>query len=212
MIPPLLHRGPFGIAGGPDVAHRPRHIDRHGHLHGCPHSCLRSGGGHGCRDSRGAADPVEIALGYLEANPGALGVTAADVDDLAVASSYRSSHNGVTHVNVNQRFDGLEVFGAYATVNVADEGEVLFVGDSLVSGLKAAGPAEPDLDALEAVGAAADELDLDEPRNVRVIRSSRGVAQETVLSGGQCLGRGDTGAVGLAADRRRAPAGLAAGH
>jgi hypothetical protein len=74
------------------------------------------------------ADPVEIALRYVEANPDALGVTDADVDDLAVASSYRSSHNGVTHVNVNQRFDGLEVFGAYATVNVADEGEVLFVG------------------------------------------------------------------------------------
>jgi protocatechuate 3,4-dioxygenase beta subunit len=138
----------------------------------------------GAETAEEPADPVEIALGYLEANPGALGVTAADVDDLAVASSYRSSHNGVTHVNVNQRFDGLEVFGAYATVNVTDEGEVLFVGDSLVSGLRAAGPAEPDLDALEAVGAAADDLDLDEPRNVRVIRSSRGVAQETVLSGG----------------------------
>ena len=138
----------------------------------------------GAETAEEPADPVEIALGYLEANPGALGVTAADVDDLAVASSYRSSHNGVTHVNVNQRFDGLEVFGAYATVNVADEGKVLFVGDSLVSGLKAAGPAEPDLDALEAVGAEANELDLDEPRNVRVIRSSRGVAQETVLSGG----------------------------
>jgi hypothetical protein len=142
----------------------------------------------GAETAEEPADPVEIALGYLEANPGALGVTAADVDDLAVASSYRSSHNGVTHVNVNQRFDGLEVFGAYATVNVADEGEVLFVGDSLVSGLKAAGPAEPG------------------HQKQPWRRSGDGAVR------GQCLGRGDTGAVGLAADRRRAPAGLAAGH
>lgn len=63
-------------------------------------------------------DPVGIALDHLRDSPGEFGVSGADVADLAVASSYRSSHNGVTHVNVNQRLDGLEVFGAYATVNV----------------------------------------------------------------------------------------------
>lgn len=131
-----------------------------------------------------ADDPVETALRYIEANSEEIGVTSADVGDLVVASSYRSSHIRVTHVNLNQHFDGLEVFGAYATVNVADEGDVLFVGDSLVNGLTVAGQSEPDVTAVEAVGAAANSLDLDEPRNVQIISSSRGVAQETLLSGG----------------------------
>ena len=38
----------------------------------------------GAETAEGPADPVEIALGYLEANPDALGVPAADVGDLVV--------------------------------------------------------------------------------------------------------------------------------
>ena len=51
---------------------------------------------------------------------GELGVTRADVADLVVTSRYRSAHSGVTHVNLNQRFRDLEVFGGHVTVNVAD--------------------------------------------------------------------------------------------
>ena len=60
----------------------------------------------------GAADAREIALDYVRDNAGDLGTTRADVAELAVMSSYRSSHNRVTHVTVNQRHRGLEVFGA----------------------------------------------------------------------------------------------------
>ena len=79
-----------------------------------------------------AAEPLDVALGYLEKNADDLGVTSADVADLAVTSQFRSSHNGVTHVNLNQRVDGLEVFGAHVTVNVAADGGVVFAGGSLV--------------------------------------------------------------------------------
>ena len=65
------------------------------------------------------AGAVEAALAYAGANASHFGVESADVADLAVTSSYRSSHSGVTHVNLNQRFRRLEVFGAHATVNVA---------------------------------------------------------------------------------------------
>ena len=71
-----------------------------------------------------AADPLDVALGYLDKNAEELGVTSADVADVAVTSQYRSSHNGVTHVNLNQRVEGLEVFGAHVTVNVAADGRV----------------------------------------------------------------------------------------
>jgi len=130
------------------------------------------------------AGPVDVALSYADANAAELGVTRADVADLFVTSSYRSSHNGVTHVNLNQRFQDLEVFGGHATVNVAVDGKVVFAAGSFVNGLRAAAAAEADLAATEAVEEAADALDLAEPSGLRVLRRSGGAAQETVVSDG----------------------------
>ena len=130
------------------------------------------------------AGPVDIALSYVDANPAALGVTRADVADFIVTSSYRSSHNGVTHVNLNQRFQGLEVFGGHATVNVAAGGRVVFAAGSFVNGLRAAASADADTDATDAVEAAADALELAEPSGLRILRVSGGAAQETVVSEG----------------------------
>ena len=128
----------------------------------------------------GAADARDIALDHVRDNAGDLGTTRADVAELAVMSSYRSSHNRVTHVNVNQRHRGLEVFGAYATVNVAADGRVIFAGGNLVRGVKG-GAGSARLDPPGAVKAAANGLGLREPRELRVLRRS---ARETVVSEG----------------------------
>ena len=127
-----------------------------------------------------AAEPLDLALSYLEQNADELGVTSADVADVAVTSQYRSSHSGVTHVNFNQRVEGLEVFGAHVTVNVAADGRVIFAGGSLVPLGAQSGAAS--LPPTEAVEAAADALDLAEPANPRVISSKGGPARATVVS------------------------------
>ncbi|MGW0506011.1 M36 family metallopeptidase [Micromonospora sp. NPDC003241] len=126
--------------------------------------------------------PEDIAAAYLRANPARHGVTAADLGDLAVLSSYTSRHTGVTHVNLAQRHEKLEIFGATATVNVARDGSVIFVGDTLVADLTGDATA-PDLDAVDAVEAAADALDLPTPTNTRVMSRTGGPAQRTVVSG-----------------------------
>jgi hypothetical protein len=128
------------------------------------------------------AGPVDIALSYVGANAAELGVTRADVADLVVTSSYKSSHSGVTHVNLNQRFRGLEVFGGHATVNVAADGEIVFAAGAFVPNLRAASSADADLAATDAVEAAAAGLDLDDPAGLRVLSRSGGAAQKTVLS------------------------------
>ncbi|MBY8876015.1 M36 family metallopeptidase, partial [Micromonospora sp. PLK6-60] len=127
--------------------------------------------------------PDKIAIDYLRANPVRYGVAAGDLRDLAVISKYTSKHNGVTHVNLAQRHEGLEIFGAAATVNVARDGSVVFAGDSLVTGLPDASPRTASLDAVEAVEAAADGLDLAEPKNPRVMSRATDAAQRTVVSG-----------------------------
>ncbi|HEX5595697.1 MAG TPA: M36 family metallopeptidase [Micromonosporaceae bacterium] len=122
-------------------------------------------------------------MNYLRTHPGRHGVAAADLSDLVVASQYTSSHNGVTHVNLSQRYKGLEVFGAAATVNVARDGSVVFVGQSLVPGLRGnttAGGAR--VDAVAAVRAAAKKLGLGALRSPRVLSRGGDAAQRTVVS------------------------------
>ena len=133
-------------------------------------------------ESAASTDPSDVALSYLDKNAAQLGVTSADVADVFVTSNYRSAHSGVTHVNLNQRFQQLEVFGGHTTVNVAADGSVIFAGGSLVRLGAASGTA--DLEPTEAVEAAADALDLAEPTDLRVLSESRSPARETVVSGG----------------------------
>jgi hypothetical protein len=134
--------------------------------------------------SAGTSDPLDIARAYLDKNAGELGATSADVADLAVTSSYRSLHSGVTHVNLNQRFQNLEVFGGHATVNVAADESVIFAGGSLVRGLADSPSGTAGVEPTDAVRAAASALGLGEPGELQVLSESGGPARETVVSGG----------------------------
>jgi len=44
------------------------------------------------------------AIDYVKDEAEKLGVTRADVADVSVTSKYTSSHRGITHVNLNQRY------------------------------------------------------------------------------------------------------------
>jgi hypothetical protein len=134
--------------------------------------------------SAGTSDPLEIARSYLDKSAEELGVTSADVTDLFVTSNYRSSHSGVTHVNLNQRFQNLEVFGGHVTVNVATDESVIFAGGSLVRGLADSPSGTAGVEPAAAVRAAAAALGLGEPGDLQVISESGGPARETVVSGG----------------------------
>ena len=95
-------------------------------------------------------------------------------------ASTAPQHLGVTHVNLNQRVQGLEVFTGHVTVNVADDGRVVFAGGSLAPTAIASSSAK--IAATDAVEAAADALDLGETSDVSVISEEGGAAQATVVS------------------------------
>ena len=128
-----------------------------------------------------AQTPREVALKYAVDNAQAFGVTPADVANLTVTYEYRSAHNGVTHVNVRQVHEDLEVFEGNATINVASGNRVIFAGGNLVR-LPPSTASSAQLDAVDAVEAAADKLDLGSPAGLRVLRSKS--ARDTVLSTG----------------------------
>ena len=138
----------------------------------------------GAGESQSGVDALSIALDHVTTNAADLGVTRADVANLAVTSSYRSSASGVTHVNLNQRFRGLEVFGGHVTVNVGRDGKVVFAAGSLADGLTSGASGDEDLGPTQAVEAAAEGLELADPANLRVLSQSGGAAQKTVVSNG----------------------------
>jgi hypothetical protein len=129
-------------------------------------------------------DPVTIAISHVQQHFDEFAVSPADVSDLLVQSSYTSRHNGLTHVNLTQRYEGLEVFGGHATVNVTGDGDILYVGNSLLPDLRIAESSSGDLGAVEAVEAAAEELDLDRPQNLRIMSAARTIGGVTTLSDG----------------------------
>ena len=81
-----------------------------------------------------AASTEDAARDYVSTHAGQFGVQSADVADLSVLSSYKTSGTGVTHVSVAQRREGYDVFGSQVTVNVGRDGRVVFAGGQPVQG------------------------------------------------------------------------------
>jgi hypothetical protein len=106
--------------------------------------CALAGAGVGAQG--GAAD---AALSYVAKNHRQLGLTGADVRDLAVSSVVPSRHNGVTHVYLQQRHRGIDVYHGILSVSVGRGGSVIAVGNRAVANIAAAASGEARTEAPE---------------------------------------------------------------
>lgn len=130
-------------------------------------------------------DALDIALDYIRRNRRTLRLTGADINDMLVTDHYVSTHNGVTHIYLRQRYDGIEVFGADININVAPDGSIINMGNSFVPNLPAAVNAQnPGRAATQAVESAARHLGLTLNRPVRVLSQHGGPQREAILSDG----------------------------
>lgn len=127
-------------------------------------------------------DALDIALTYVRKNASALGLSGNDIRDVIVTDRYTSEHNGVTHIYLRQRYNGIEVFGADINLNVAADGSIINVSNSFVVNLAAAvGAQAPARSAVQAVTAASRHLGLELNQAVDVVAQRGGPARETVL-------------------------------
>ncbi|MBI1878637.1 MAG: M36 family metallopeptidase, partial [Chloroflexi bacterium] len=132
-----------------------------------------------------AGDPLDIALDYIRRNKRTLGLSEADLADFVVKDRYVSQHNGVTHIYLRQRLDGIEVFNADININIDRQGRVINLGNQFVSNLSASvNAATPSLAAIEAVNRASQHLGLTITEPLAPRRTVGGPAKEVVLSGG----------------------------
>jgi hypothetical protein len=131
---------------------------------------------------------VEVARSYVERQAPALGLAVTDVGDTVVQSVSESRKSGVTHVYLQQRYRGIEVYNGILNVSVDRTGRVLHAGESAVRGLAARAAAarlrgEP-IAAVDAAAAAARELGLRPTAPFEVLERKGGADDATTLSDG----------------------------
>lgn len=129
------------------------------------------------------AAALDRAHAHVSSSLEAYGLSSADVAELRVSDLYTSSHNGVTHVYLQQQHRGLDIFNALINVNVLPDNSVLYAGNRAYADL--AGQqlaAAPTLAASEAVQRLVEDLGLSFQAPLEQQESIAGLRQETVFS------------------------------
>ena len=126
----------------------------------------------------------EIATAYLHQASAEFGLRPSDLADTVIRDEYRSTHNGVTHIYVRQRLNGIEVVNADSNVNIDRQGRVIFAGTRFVFDLAARANANsPAIGPHEALMSAAKHLEL-QPTDLELLQNIGGPASQAVFSGG----------------------------
>ena len=133
---------------------------------------------------KSAADPMDIALDYLQQLPQKSLMTGDDFADMKVQDHFTSKHNGITHIYFKQMLNGLEVANGQISINIHRDGRVINMKNGFVADLKArVNAGEPGLSAGEAIRAAAESLGYEIPGLLFPAKSLGGPARETLFSG-----------------------------
>jgi extracellular elastinolytic metalloproteinase len=130
------------------------------------------------------ADPANVARRWVDQHQQELGLTGSDIRELAVSSTVRSSHNGITHVYLQQRYRGIDVNNALLTVSVRGSDVVSTSSSRFVANI--ASKVSGDLArkaAAEAAAHAAGHLNLDATGRFDVLWRKGGAADATVIAG-----------------------------
>lgn len=132
-----------------------------------------------------AQSAVDTARDYVARNRQQLGLTGSDTNDMTVGSTVVSEHNGVTHVYLQQRYRGIEVWNGILTVNIAADGTVISAASRFVSNIaSAAGGQQPRRAAEAAALDAADHLKLRPTRPFEVLDRRGGPDEAVTISDG----------------------------
>jgi extracellular elastinolytic metalloproteinase len=128
-----------------------------------------------------AGDRAAVALRWVREHRTALGLTARDVDALALTGRDASPATGITHLRFRQADRGIPAFDGGLRVSLDRGGRILSVTGAPVSGLEAR-TVVPRLDAAAALRAL--QRDVGSPRPVDVVSGPSGVRRETRFAGG----------------------------
>ncbi|MEJ8755452.1 T9SS-dependent M36 family metallopeptidase [Pontibacter sp. H259] len=81
---------------------------------------------------------LDKAMQHIQQTKAEHKLTTADLADYVVTDQYTSRNNGVTHIYLRQRFQGIEVVGANININISKDGQVINMGNRFIPNLRAA--------------------------------------------------------------------------
>ena len=117
--------------------------------------------GFGFSAAQAQSQAFTSVLNHFEARQAAFGLSDSDLTDVAVTDEYVSQHNGVTHVYLRQKVNGVELYNARASAHVTPAGRVVGLHSTFVADAASrAAAATPSLTVEGAIEAAAQHLDL----------------------------------------------------
>jgi uncharacterized protein (TIGR03437 family) len=136
------------------------------------------------------ADAGAVARGFLKGNDDLFRLSVAEVDGLKEARRYRTEHNGVTHLTLQQEIGGIEIFQAAMTMHLNREGAIISASGELMSGAaRSINLSQPKIPAVEALRKAAEQSGAEIKEQPRLIISSGGADSRQEFAGGQSFGR-----------------------
>ncbi|MBI3448039.1 MAG: M36 family metallopeptidase [Acidobacteria bacterium] len=111
--------------------------------------------------------PADVAAEFLGKNLSLFRLSPADVSENRFSRDFVTRSTGVTHLTIQQRAHGLDVFGAMLNVNVDAEGRIVNVAGELLPDVHAsANTKNPKITADEAANLAADASSVTKPGNI----------------------------------------------
>lgn len=78
-----------------------------------------------------------IASNFLSENLTLLRLLNTDISETRFSKDYKTKHNGVSHLTIQQQVNGIDVFGCSFKVNIDNEGRILNVGGEFIPSVHA---------------------------------------------------------------------------
>ena len=72
------------------------------------------------------AQNQSTALDYVDQTHASWGLQGADINDLHISDAYQSKHNGISHVYLQQRYMGVDIFNAVSGIHIDKNGQVVY--------------------------------------------------------------------------------------
>jgi hypothetical protein len=129
--------------------------------------------------------PLQVAEEYLQANAADFGMTAEDLGSYRVLSQFVSQHTRVTHIALQQQYNGLDVLGSLINISVENDGRIVAAGSSFLPGLGDGGTTDTlmtNTGPIDALTSAFSALGLTVTESPTLLQPPTGQNQSTIIS------------------------------
>ncbi len=125
----------------------------------------------------------QIAYDYLQTHQLELGLSDLDISDLVVSDLYTDAHSGITHLYLQQQFQGIAIKDAIAGIHFDESGKVIHMGNRLDKKLsQRVATKSLSLSSIDAVRAAANALEIAVQGKLEVLEEKKSASKETLIS------------------------------